>query len=317
MKAKHSALMMAMLAFLSIGLPPQALAAPPKAVIQCGAVLDSPGRYALHNDLAACPGRALSIVADEVRLDLRGHTISCEDVDGRADVGITAVGVSGTRITGGTITHCDVGVELFFVAGARVTGMTVTHHEVDPLVVSQPTGAGIVGFEVEDSLFQGNHASANTTGLELFFSRRNVIRGNESNDNVLFPLFPLQTFGIGIALAFADDNIMIGNTALRNTGGGIVVANEATGNVIRGNIARDNLYGVGAFARTDLGAGMAFDNLIQGNEASGNTFADLVEVLFDANLPPGQRESLDASCANDWKSNTFATSFRPHDCGDD
>lgn len=292
---------------------PPALSAPPgdtKAITDCGAVISQPGKYRLANDLLACPEFAITIAASGVSLDLAGNEIRCAREDNRFDIGIEVLDVERVEIRNGRVSNCDSGVDLFGTRHSKVSNMVLHGNLLDPFF----GGFGISGFEASNNTIVGNDASGNTTGIELFFGTGNRIMDNIANGNVRAensPFFP--SFGVGIGIAFSNDNEVIDNETSRNSDAGIALANGSTGNVVRDNRANDNdNYGIGAFSREDVGAPLAVGNLIQSNTALGNGRADLLEAKFDPFASP--RELVQDTCMNTWKDNVFVSQIAPPDC---
>src|SRR5712691_10064099 len=76
--------------------------------VHCGQVLTRD--TVLRRDLVDCPGDGLVIGADEITLDLGGHTISGRGADG--SVGIKNAGHDGDTIRNGAINRFGRGVLL-------------------------------------------------------------------------------------------------------------------------------------------------------------------------------------------------------------
>ena len=70
----------------------------------------------------------LTINADNVRLDLRGHTLSCMDSGGGLPDGIVSFNRTGVVIRDGTISGCDDGIFLVGANDAHLRDLTV--HEL-------------------------------------------------------------------------------------------------------------------------------------------------------------------------------------------
>src|SRR3954447_26126039 len=73
----------------------------------CGAVLTADTK--LGSDLTDCPGDGLVIGADNIKLDLNGHTVDGDDTPGAAgpDVGIRNDGFDDSVIQDGTVEEFD------------------------------------------------------------------------------------------------------------------------------------------------------------------------------------------------------------------
>lgn len=286
-------------------------AAKPGTISECGAILNEAGNYKLGADLTACPGFAITIAASGVSLNLRNHSITCDREDGRRDVGVEVLGVTDVHIRNGRISNCDAGIELLQTRDSKVNNMELTDNLLDPLLGG---GFGLVTFQAVNNHINGNTASRNNTaGIELFFSSGNKINGNTASENFRSDDVPFPNFGIGIGVAFSNENEIIGNQTNNNTDAGIALANGSTGNIVRGNTANDNEnYGIGMFSREDFQAPLAFGNLVQANRAIGNGRADLLEARFDPFGNP--REEVQPDCVNTFKSNTYITRIAPDLC---
>lgn len=90
---------------LTLGVGP-ALAISPS----CGATITASTK--LRADLINCPGDGLVIGADNITLNLRGHTIDGDAVSGGDDVGVRVDGHHGTVIRRGTVQEFDHAVHL-------------------------------------------------------------------------------------------------------------------------------------------------------------------------------------------------------------
>ena len=81
-----------------------AASATPATTVQCGEVISQDTKVA--NDLSGCPGSGLIIGANDVTLDLNGHTIAGDaDFDESEEAGVQVRGFDGAVIKDGTLTH--------------------------------------------------------------------------------------------------------------------------------------------------------------------------------------------------------------------
>lgn len=161
----------------------------------------------MANDLT-CPGNALVIAADGIRLDLNGHVI---DGPGRGpwvwpyralfSVGVKALGRTDVWVGNGTVKN--------FATGFLVDATT-------------------------DSEVNGAEASDNFYGIYLVESTRNRIVANMVHENTY-----------GIHLQMSSDNTVVGNDSYsnlyRSPGGYGINVIESHDNVIRENIIRANV----------------------------------------------------------------------------
>jgi len=293
-------------------LPCNTMAGGVSRISTCGEVLDQPGKYELANDLDSCSGFAVYIVSSDISLNLAGHRISCDAVDGVLDIGIEVDQSSRVSIQNGEVADCDIGIELYQSHHSRIVNVTATGNRLDPYIGG---GTGITGWEATYNQVIGNTAFGNVVGIAFFFSSHNRLIGNISTENSRVDNSPFPSFGIGVAVAyFSNHNVIIGNEGSRNSDAGVVVMGS-TGNTVRDNIALENeYYGVGMFSREDFGAPLAWDNLNQSNVALDNGRADILEAKFDPYANP--RELVQPACANSWIDNTYETVIAPDFCVD-
>ena len=182
----------------------------------------------LGSDLSDCPSNGLVIGADNITLDLNGHTIDGDNTlvdpcpDGEfCDVGVANDGHNGVRVTNGSVKEFAVGV---FIVGSR--------------------GNQVVGVSSSGNAF---------FGFIVAGSARSVVRNSSGNDNVppegdglaLFGSHDIRvvdnTFrrnGLGIHVEDSTDNVIRGNLISRNEGPGIFM--QADRNQMRGNVCRHN-----------------------------------------------------------------------------
>src|SRR4051794_36958343 len=103
-------------------LPQSAALAVAATALSCGATITVDTR--LGNDLHDCPGIGIVIGADDVDLDLNGHTV---DGDGAGDFeGIQVAGHRNVSITNGSVRDFVEGATVLDAAGARVSGLILS-----------------------------------------------------------------------------------------------------------------------------------------------------------------------------------------------
>jgi hypothetical protein len=161
----------------------------------------------LHHDLLDCPNNGIRIAADNITLDLNGHTI---DGDGKP-----AAGCNPRK------EFCDVGVVNFRHVG--VTVMDGSMRQFD---------GGVVFGEVHHSRLLGISASRSRfVGISLFDSSRTLVRDSSVFRN------GLNTDQAGIALFRARRTRILHNSIRHN--GDIALFMQRSGhNQIRGNTLR-------------------------------------------------------------------------------
>lgn len=184
----------------------------------CGATITTD--YTLDHDIA-CPGSALIVGADGIRLDLNGHVI----IGSGSGIGIDVAGRTGVSIAGGTVRN--------FEAGLRVADST-------------------------DIVVRGSGFQGNTDGIDLQSGSRRVrierneladnrsrgimIRSNSTDHAITHSTFTRNRVGI---LVFAGvDNLVKDNLVTASGLAGIRINVFATGNAILGNTIASNPAGI-------------------------------------------------------------------------
>jgi parallel beta-helix repeat protein len=211
----------------------------------------------LHRDLDNCRNNGLVIAADDVTLDLNGHTI---DGDGElvkrcrrdlCDVGVVNDGHDDVTVMHGSVREFAVGA---FVVKAR-------HNRVLDLSASRNLFFGIGFFEsarstVRDSSVFRNGLDTDLEGISMFRSDHNRILHNSLRHNG----------DVGLFMAKSDHNQIRKNSARRNREGGI--ASEGVGNVF----SRNRVFRGGAGIQiTGFGRhGRAVGNVVRRNQVRGS-----------------------------------------------
>jgi parallel beta-helix repeat protein len=229
-------------------------------ILSCPFTITQPGAYLLARSLT-CPGSdlAITIAADNVRLDLGGRTLTGD----RSSDGIVADGtgdnpITGLRVKNGTLTNFDRGIDLGSAPGARVTGVTVSGSDVDGIEVDDSPGARIVGNTVKENDISGIDAG-NCDGCVIAANR--IVRNGNRGLN-------FDRGGSGARI--------VGNTISRNGSDGIDIEDTGTvDNLIRGNTLTGN-GGSGIEVSTGGDGGNRFvGNTATGNDTDGSGEPDL------------------------------------------
>lgn len=197
---------------LAAGLVP--LSSASAATVTCGDVLTVD--TILTQDLTCGPGSdGLVIGADDVTLNLAGHTISGPGAYATPFAGVRAAQQSGVTIEKGTITGFQAGVVLDESTDGLVT-MLAVHHNDQGINLS---GGG--GHVVEK-----NHAYSNDRdAIRLGLSSGNQVSKNTVTDNV---------FGIGVADGSAS-NVVDKNNLSGNGAFAIALFGGASSNLVEKN----------------------------------------------------------------------------------
>jgi parallel beta-helix repeat protein len=221
--------------------------------VSCGDTITA--NTTLHHDLTNCAGNGLVIGADNIRLDLSGHTIDGNATDETcpADVNFcddgvnNAAGHSGVTIAGGTIQEFDVGVVAVGANHDVLNHLTTSSNALGVLLV-QSTASRIVNGSATDNHFMGVLLLDSSDGNEI---RNNAISGStltpglelhESSDNRVEKNV-LEGNDEGIASSSGDHNDIRRNVLSHNVGSAIG-ADAGVGNRVRDNLIADNGDGI-------------------------------------------------------------------------
>jgi parallel beta-helix repeat protein len=215
MKIRRTLMVMLAVGALWCALAPSAEAA--NAVrVSCGETVTKDTKLA--NDLTNCPGIGIVVGADNITLDLNGHTI---DGDGLADVeGVSTIGYNGVTIEGGRIRDFVEGVAVLFGSDIRVRELSLSNHR----------HAGVFVSDSSDVQVQ------RTTSVEIAFAGVFVTR----SDHIEVGLNYVSRSGAGIAARLSDHLRITGNGASGNEGEGISIFDDTTRARIEGNLVSKN-----------------------------------------------------------------------------
>ena len=265
-----------------------------------------------------CPGRGIVIGADDITLDLNGHTIDGDDVpaecpDGsRCDVGVdNSAGHDRVAVEGGTVHGFGVGVRAAGVTGARFQDLLVSNNQDFGMVIVNSTKT-----VVQKSGFPGN----GTSGLVLVDARyasvsRNSVSGSHGYGIVLFRVDGslidsnrLDGNDHGILGGASSRNVVSSNVVSHSGGSSLDFGDGATGNLIErnrlvdngdgivgtnayGNVIRDNIVtGTGLYGFPDTGGfGLILDgsdqNTVHGNIITGGRGPAVLVTSLDSPTP--------------------------------
>lgn len=234
------------------------------------------GSYIVTNDFSATTGSAIAINADNVTVDLDGHTVT---------------GGSGGDAIENQNNHSNISIK-----NGRIVAVTGRYHiffqmtlaassgkfEVQDLVMSEPGDGvyiqcGILGgtsfaravvrrntvvdagdyaiglYTADNSRVEDNDVRDSTlSGIYLWYTTNSVVVGN----NVASGL------SAGILLDSSTNILIVDNTITRNTGSGIDLTNSSANTIERNNVSY-NSYGIYS--------GNGTDNVINNNNLSHNT----------------------------------------------
>jgi parallel beta-helix repeat protein len=165
----------------------------------------------LDTDLVDCPNNGIVIGADDITLDLNGHTI---DGDGTEFAGCAKD------------EFCDVGV-----LNRGHDGVTVTHGSVRQFVV------GVWGLRVSHNRLVGISSSGNECcGLGFFRGTRSLVRNSSGSGS--------GEGGNGMFL-FASHHVRVLHNSFRHNGDQGIIVGDSTHNLIKGNLlSRNAIVGI-------------------------------------------------------------------------
>jgi parallel beta-helix repeat protein len=258
------------------------------STISCGDTITAD--TTLHADLSNCPGDGLTIGADNITLDLNGHTIDGDAIPGvtDADAGIRLAGHHGVALIGGTVQEFDTGVLLDAAPSNRLRGLTVLRN-------APGRGIDLENHSDANDIEANTSASNARAAIAMVQSDHNLVRANTTRDNPAGGIIghtasdnriEHNTSPVGVDQG-SNDNVITGNSA---SGGEAGIAidgdrNVATGNrvfkngddmrvsgndnTVVANVIRDAVgcedNGCGAGIAVESGIG----NLIAGNNIAG------------------------------------------------
>jgi parallel beta-helix repeat protein len=206
----------------------------------------------LHQDLMNCPNNGILIGADNVTLDLNGHTIdgnrtpdkSCDPVKHFCDFGVAFGRHEGVTVKDGSIRQFEGGILVFRSRGARLLGLSTPKNHFSGIGV-----AGSARILVRNSSGNGStHRDGN--GIGLFDSRHVRVLNSTFKNNV----------HLGLLTADSTNSVIKGDVIARN-GDGALLMEGGEGFRMRGNRVIRNGGGI------TLGPGS--DNVITRNRVRG------------------------------------------------
>ncbi|MEA2505635.1 MAG: hypothetical protein QOH48_253 [Actinomycetota bacterium] len=293
--------------------------ATPRPQFRCGQVITVD--TTLHQDLLGCPNEGLVIGADNIRLNLNGHTVggngqlisNCPD-GASCDVGIDdTAGYTGVTIERGIVRGFDVAISASSANGSRVKHISfksessfgmlfgnATRFRLDHNVSLPGVISGIVVFGSDHGRIDHNAImGAHGYGIPSFNSSRNsfdhnVLRGNDHgilldtcNHNLIWANRVSHSGGSSLDIGHSNDNRIAANVVINN-GDGIILF-EAHDNQVRHN----TVTGTGFFGFADTGGfGILFDgadnNLVTSNVVTGGRGPAVLVSSLDSQLPSSQ-----------------------------
>jgi parallel beta-helix repeat protein len=199
--------------------------------VNCGDTVT--GDTTLDSDLINCPNNGIVIGADDVTLDLNGHTIDGDGVLGcdefyACDFGVdNTAGHDGVTIEGGTIRDFATAVFVLEANHNRLRHLSSSHNVLGGMLVIASPHA-----RVQHTSISANGLTTDQAGLIVFDSSEVLIDGNSIRDNG----------DIGMFLQGVDDSRVERNSVSRNPEAGIIL--DGNRNEVSGNRASKNGDGI-------------------------------------------------------------------------
>jgi len=254
-------------ATLFLGAP---LAGPALAThVVCGQVITS--STTLDSDVGPCAMDGIVIGADNITLDLNGHTLSGIDGQLTQGVGVKVSGHTGVVVTGGTVKAFSIGVNIENGASNTVSNMSLTDN-------TSGDGVSINGATADNNSVLNSYVARNGQydgigvygGSSLDKITGTVITGNQVVDNASSGM----TGGIRLE-NWTWNTTVTNNTVKNNALEGIAAFADTAFNTITGNVVDHNGFGTNTDKPPRPGDGIrAFsrsnNNLIQNNTVKNN-----------------------------------------------
>lgn len=214
----------------------------------CGATITADTM--LGSDLTNCPRDGIVIGADNITLDLNGHTIDGDATPGPGDddAGIRNLGHHGVTIEGGIVQEFVHAVVLDGASGNLVRRLTAVANGglEDGRAILLRNGS-------DDNMIEDNDASHNgRSSIALLDSDSNVIRHNtmsgngvagfggfNAHHNRLERNLVANNADNGLFWTGSDDNLIDANAVFGNPGGGIIVDVGSRNTITRNHVFRN------------------------------------------------------------------------------
>lgn len=261
--------------------PVAAEAAPASTVVTCGQTLTSSTRLA--NGLVGCSGDGLVIGADNITVDLAGHSIS--GVNAAGSEGIADDGHRRVRIQNGTIANFFLnGVGLRGAPRSAVSNLTI--RKIGAGGGENDASAGVLvknspNTSVTASTVTNDVSAFQSDGVDVLFSAGTTVSGNRIANNAWNGVFVLDSTRTRV----------IGNTLDGNQNQGIEVNFGSDGTLLAGNHAGNNVSN-GLVVGSVSGARIE-GNALTGNGESGLFMFDLLNSQVIANRAGGNGVGID------------------------
>ena len=214
--------------------------------MRCGDVITTD--TTLDSDLLDCPNNGIVIGADNITLDLNGHTIAGDDKayelcreDEPCDIGVLNDGYDAVTVKRGTTRDFGLGIVVVGAKHNRVRHVAAVGNAFEGIVIFRSTRT-----RIEESLASRNGVGKSRPGIALAESDHNRIMGNTMSGNG----------DLGLFMEASDNNLIRHNTARRNPEGGMIIEGDRN-EIVRNRLVRN-------------GGGILITIVRRGGTASGN-----------------------------------------------
>jgi parallel beta-helix repeat protein len=214
-----------------LSLAPRADAGASGEPVRCGDTITRDTK--LKNDLRDCPTNGIVIGANDITLDLNGHTIDGDGVVGceelyTCDFGVdNSAGHRGVTIKDGSIREFATAVVVFGADHNRLRALSSSHNILGGVLLIESPGA-----RIEQNSISANGLTTDQAGLIVFDSSDVRIERNAVFDNG----------DIGMFLQGVDDSRVKGNSLSSNPEAGVIL--DGNRNEVSGNRASQNGDGI-------------------------------------------------------------------------
>jgi parallel beta-helix repeat protein len=256
--------------------------------VSCGDTITSD--TTLDSDLVDCPSNGVVIGADDITLDLNGHTIDgnsaleepCPE-NQFCDVGVLNDGHDGVTVRNGSVREFASGVQVGRAGRNRVVDISSSRNVFFGIVVFRssrvvvrgsssnnnirPEGDGMGLFASHEVRILNNTFRHNPLGLHVEDSSDTLIKGNEILGNFGLGIFVqadgnqvrrnrcARNKGPCVVVGPGDRNVIARNHALRD-GGGFFIDEGRSNRVTRNVVVHPRKRGIGlGFDRPPIGGG--------------------------------------------------------------
>ena len=252
-----------------------------KSAPQCGQTVTASTK--LKHDLVGCAGNGLVVGADNITIDLNGHSI--RGVNAPGSIGIADDGHQRVKIKNGTIADFFVnGVRLHDAARSVVRNMHIVR--IGDGGVEGQFSAGVLidasaGVKVSDSFISNAVQAFQSDGIDILGSPGAVVRGNRIVRNSWNGVVAIESPHSQVVRNVLDGN---GNQGIEvNAGSDAVVLAR---NIARGNTQSGLVVGAVHGARV-------VDNRLSGNNGAGLFSFDLIDSLIAGNDSRNNGEGIE------------------------